>query len=122
MLGGHRRPVDLREDLAGFDQQGAPSWGQLHMVGRAIQQQHAQLTFQPLQLLAQRRLDDVFTGGRPAEMQLLSKGDEVAQLAKLHSARRISRWGSCWRTGMLSIAWCRSCAPLPGSRWCGIWP
>ena len=45
---------------------------------------HAQLTLQALQLLAQRGLDDVLAGGRPAEVQLLGQGDEVAQLAKLH--------------------------------------
>ena len=51
----------------------------------AVQQQDAQLTAQPLQLLAQGRLDDVLPGGRPAEVQLLDRGDEVAQLAKLHA-------------------------------------
>jgi hypothetical protein len=49
------------EELAGFDQEGAPGRGQLDTVRCAVQQQHAQLAFQPLQLLAQRRLDGVFT-------------------------------------------------------------
>jgi hypothetical protein len=47
-LGGQRRPVDLREDPPGFDQQGVPGWGELHMVGGAVQQQHAQLAFEAL--------------------------------------------------------------------------
>ena len=36
---------------------------------------------QALELLAQGRLDDVLTLGRPAEVQLLGQGHEVAQLA-----------------------------------------
>ena len=84
-MGGHRRPVDVGEDLPGLDQEGAPGRGQLHMVGGAVQQHHVQLTFEALQLLAQGRLDDVLAGGRPAEVQLLGQGDEVAQLAKLHA-------------------------------------
>jgi hypothetical protein len=35
----------------------------------------------------------VLTGGRPAEVQLLSKGDEVAQLAKLHSGSSDQQMG-----------------------------
>jgi hypothetical protein len=84
-LGGQGRPLDLREDLAGFDQQGPPGRGELHVVGGAVQQQHAQFAFEALELLARGRLDDVLAGGRPAEVQLLGQGDEVAQLAKLHA-------------------------------------
>src|SRR5215216_6362555 len=75
----------MLQDLPGLDQEGAPGWDELHMVGRAVQQQDVQLTFQPLQLLAQGRLDDVLAGGRPAEVQLLDRGDEVAQLAMFHA-------------------------------------
>ncbi len=67
-MGGHRRPVEVGEDLPGFDEEDAPGWGQFHMVGGAVQQEQAQFTFQSLQLLAQGRLDDVLTGGRPAEV------------------------------------------------------
>jgi hypothetical protein len=38
------------------------------MVGRAVQQEHAQFTFQPLQLLAQGRLDHVLAGRGSAEV------------------------------------------------------
>ena len=54
------------------------------MVGRAVHQRHTELPFQTLQPLAQRGLHDVLAGGGPTEMQLLGKGDEVAQLPKLH--------------------------------------
>ena len=39
-----------------------------------------QLTFQPLHLLAQRRLHDVLPLSRPAEMQLLGQRHEIAKL------------------------------------------
>ena len=40
----------------------------------------AELALEPLHLLAQRRLDDVLPLGRPAEVQLLRQGHEVAKL------------------------------------------
>jgi hypothetical protein len=67
-LGGQGRPIDLSEDLSGFDEEGALGRGQLDMVGRSVQQEHAQFTFQPLQLLAQGQLDHVPAGGGPAEV------------------------------------------------------
>ena len=79
-----RRPVHLSEDLARLDQERGTSLGQPHVVGGALQQAHPKLPFQPLQLLAQRRLNDVFPGGRVAEVQLLGQSHEVAQLAQLH--------------------------------------
>jgi hypothetical protein len=84
-LGGQRRPVDLGQDPPRFDEEGAPGWGQVDMVGGAVQPEHAQLAFEALQLLAQGRLGDVLTGGRPAEVQLLGQDDEAAQLANLHA-------------------------------------
>jgi hypothetical protein len=41
------------------------------MVRAAFQQANPELTFQPLHLLAQRRLHDVLPLRSPAEMQLL---------------------------------------------------
>src|SRR6476659_4968370 len=57
------------------------------MVGGAVHQRHTELPFQTLQPLAQRGLHDVLAGGGPTEMQLLGKGDEIAQLPKLHVGR-----------------------------------
>ena len=84
-LRGHRRPFDMGEDLPRVDQEDRTGRAQLHVVGRALQEDHPQLSFQALQPLAQRRLDDVFTGCGPPEMQLLGEGDEVTQLLKLHT-------------------------------------
>jgi hypothetical protein len=75
----------VRQDLPRFDQEHHPGGGQRHMVGAAFKQADGQLSFQPLHLLAQRRLDDVLALGRPAEVQLLRQRHEVAQLPKLHA-------------------------------------
>jgi len=50
------------------------------VVGGPLQQDHAQLAFQALQLLAQRGLTDVLAGHGPPEMQLLGQGEEIALL------------------------------------------
>ena len=84
-LCGHRRPIDVGKDLARLDQQGGAGRAELHVVGRTLDQEHPQLPFKTLQLLAQRGLDDVLACRRPAEVQLLGEGDEVAQLPKLHT-------------------------------------
>ena len=55
------------------------------MMGTAIQQPDPQLTFQPLHLLAQRRLHDMLPLRRPAEMRLLSQRHEIAELTQLHT-------------------------------------
>jgi hypothetical protein len=47
----------------------------------AVQQPHAQLALQGLDLEAERRLGDAQALGRPAEVQLLGDGDEVPQVS-----------------------------------------
>jgi hypothetical protein len=84
-LRGRRRPIDVGKDLPRLDQEGGAGRAQLHLVGRTLDQEHPKLAFQTFQLLAQRGLDDVLAYRRPAEVQLLGKGDEVAQLPKLHA-------------------------------------
>jgi hypothetical protein len=51
------------------------------MMRAALKQTHPKLTFQPLDLLAQRRLHDVLAHCRPPEMQFLGQGHEVSKLA-----------------------------------------
>ena len=72
--------VDVREDLPRLDQEHDAGGGQRDMVGAALQEADAELAFEPLHLLAQRRLDDVLPLGRPAEVQLLRQRHEVAKL------------------------------------------
>jgi hypothetical protein len=50
------------------------------MVGAAFQEAYPQLTLKPLDLLAQRRLDDVLPGGCAAEVEFLGQGYEIAKL------------------------------------------
>jgi hypothetical protein len=59
------------QDLPRLGQERRPGVGQRDVVGAAFQQAYAQLTLEPLHLLAQRRLHDVLSLGGPAEMQLL---------------------------------------------------
>ena len=78
--GRFRGAVHVRQDLPRLDQEHHPGGGQRDMVRAAFQQADAQLTLQPLHLLAQRRLHDVLPLGRPAEVQLLRQRHEVAKL------------------------------------------
>ena len=78
--GDFRGAVRVRQDLPRLDQEHDAGGGQRDMVGAALEQADAQLAFQPLHLLAQRRLDDVLPLGRPAEVQLLRQRHEIAKL------------------------------------------
>jgi hypothetical protein len=73
------------KNLPRVDQESGTGRAQMHVVGRALQEDHPELPFQALQPLTQRGLDDVLAGSRPPEVQLLGEGDEVAQLLKLHT-------------------------------------
>ena len=76
----HCGAVHMRQDLPRLDQEHRPGSGQRNVMRATFQQADAQLTFEPLHLLAQRRLHDVLPLSRPAEMQLLRQRHEIAQL------------------------------------------
>ena len=57
---------------------------QLHPPAGAQEQQRAELAFERLDLLAERRLRDVETLRRAREVQFLREGREVAQVAQIH--------------------------------------
>lgn len=59
---------------------------QAYFAPRALEKLQAKLAFQALDLLAEWRLGDVQLFGGPAEMQFVSYGDEVAQVAQFHEA------------------------------------
>jgi hypothetical protein len=118
---GRQQLAELDEDAAGLLQRPAqavreavpPSCGGglPHVVGAALQQLDAQLALQALQRLAQGGLHDVLAFGRPAKMQLLGQGHEVAQLAKLDgggtsspASRRPSRHAAADRTDATGTA------------------
>ena len=58
--------------------------GQADMAAGAVQQLHAELAFQRLDRLRQRRLRHVQPLRRPAEVQLFGDGEEVAGLPDFH--------------------------------------
>jgi glc operon protein GlcG len=93
------------------------------VTAAALQQRHAQLTLQPPDLLAERRLCDVQPLRGAAEVELLSRGDEVFNEAKVEPVDRYSllmRRQLVLDFGLLgphsSFANERSCKRRPGGR------
>ncbi|MNQ81647.1 hypothetical protein D3C85_966780 [compost metagenome] len=80
------RLVHLGQHLAGFVEEQAAGFGQLHPPVGAFQQARADFLFQRLDLLAQGRLGNTQLFGRPAEVQLLGHGNEIAQVSQFHGA------------------------------------
>ena len=80
----------MRKDLPRFDQQHRTGRAQPHMMGGPLQKDYVQFPFQPLQLLTQRGLPDMFAGRGPAEMQLLGQSNEIPQLPKLQTGYPLS--------------------------------
>jgi hypothetical protein len=90
--------LDLVEHAARLGQQGLPRTGQPHRPAGPVEQPHAELAFEPGDLLADRGLGDVQPLGGPAEVQLLRDGGEVRQLTKLHPRPRPP---PLWSTGTI---------------------
>jgi hypothetical protein len=87
-------------------------------VGAALKQPHAQLTFEPLYLLAQRGLHDMLPRSRAAEVQFLGQGHEVAKLAQLHAGHPYRRQSATIRSGgvrRIHVAWPRKLSTKPTS-------
>ena len=80
LLGGPGRGVGGLDGLARLGQERPAGPGQLDAPA-PDEELHAQLTLQALDLEAERRLGDAQPLGRPAEVQLLGDGHEVAQLS-----------------------------------------
>ena len=76
--------LHLGQQALGFSQQHAAAGRQAHALGVASQQLQAQLGFQRLDLLAQRRLLDAQRGGSAGHVARLGHGGEVAQVAQVH--------------------------------------
>jgi hypothetical protein len=67
-----------------------PRLGQFHPAAVPVEQCDADLAFEPLYLLAQRRLRDVQPLGRPPEMELFGDRHERPQMAQLHKTKTVS--------------------------------
>ena len=73
-----RDPVGCGKYSAGFGQEAFPGRGEPNVAGGAVEQRHPELTLEPADLLADRRLHDVQSLRRPPEAQLVGDGDEIA--------------------------------------------
>ncbi|MNN04923.1 hypothetical protein D3C81_1176640 [compost metagenome] len=82
---GHR-PLQLGQHLTRLGQEQPAGLAQRHSAVGALEQAHAQLLLQRLDLLAQRRLGNAQLQGGAAEVQLFGNGDEIAQVAEFHDA------------------------------------
>lgn len=63
----------------------APSGGEGDLAGGAVEQVKPEFAFQPPDLLADGRLNDVHPRGGPAEVQFFGDRHEVADLTQFHS-------------------------------------
>ncbi|ANZ41521.1 hypothetical protein BBK82_41800 [Lentzea guizhouensis] len=79
-----RRVVHGGQHGAGAVEVDGAGAGELDLAGGAVQQGHAELGLQLLDLLGQRRLGHVQAFGGAAEVPFLGDGDEVAQVAEFH--------------------------------------
>ncbi len=79
-----RGEVEVAQHLLGAPQERPARGGGVHAVPGAVEEPHAQLGLQVLDLLGQRRLRDAERGGGPAEVRVFGQGQRVAQVSKLH--------------------------------------
>jgi len=85
---GHARQTrglgGVGERGAGAVEKYASGFGERDAAAGAIEQADAQLTFKPLDLLAERGLRDGQTLGCAAEMKGFGERDEIAEMAQFH--------------------------------------
>ena len=74
-----RRALGQLQDAARVGQEGHPGRGQGDRPGGAVDELHAELALELLDLPAQRRLGHVQPLGGPPEVQFLGDGDEAGQ-------------------------------------------
>jgi hypothetical protein len=80
------RTIDSGEDITRVLVEGCASRRERDAAFRPCEQADVELPFERDDLLAQRRLDDVQTLCRTAEVHLLRDGDEVPEMAELHQS------------------------------------
>ena len=94
-LRGAHATLGLREREPRLGEKGVAGGRELDAACMAFEERRADLALQVADLPAQRRLRDVESPRRAAEVQLLGDRDEVAKVAELHARRR--RWTRCGR-------------------------
>jgi hypothetical protein len=94
------RPLHLGEDHPCPPDQCLPGDRELDALRRALEERHAQFSFQGLDLLGEGRRGDVQPARRTAEAPFLGHRQEVPELAQLHEPPR----------------YCSAADPRPGHR------
>jgi len=77
---GGRRPLGVAENLMGLGEEEAPRLGESHPALRSLEKADLQLLFEAPDLLAEGRLRNVQPVRGAAEVQLVGKDDEVAEM------------------------------------------
>jgi hypothetical protein len=86
-FGGHLpRLLRRGEHRSRLGQEAFAGRGEPDPPGRPVEELHAEVAFEPADLLADRGLDDVQPLRRAGEVQLLGHRREVGQLPELHAA------------------------------------
>jgi hypothetical protein len=80
VLGGR----ELREDPSRTSHEQLAGLGDRHAPSRTLDERQAKLALEPLDLLGQRRLCDVFPHRRSREAAFLGERNDVTELADLH--------------------------------------
>ena len=82
-----RRRFDFHEDSPRACDQQPAGVGDRHLAGGPFDERHPELLLEPLDLLRERRLCDVFSRRRAREMALVGERDQVPELPKIHKQR-----------------------------------
>jgi len=81
---GAQAQVDLVQGLGAVVQKLVARTGQRHALACAVEQRRADLLFELLDLVRQRRLRDMQPLGRAREVERAGQCDEVAQVPQFH--------------------------------------
>ena len=94
-MSGRNRVVKLAKDAPHFGQKDLADFRYPHMMRAALYKRHPKFAFEPLNLLTECRLHNVFPCRCTTEMTFLRERHEISKLTQLHPAngRRIRRSG-----------------------------
>src|SRR5437899_758694 len=82
--------LGLRDDRSCLSEEHSARVRQLHVTRRPMEEERLQLLLEAPNLLAQGRLTDMESRSRPSKMKFFGDGEEVAQVAQLHTGTHIT--------------------------------
>ena len=82
--------LGLRDDRSSLSEEHSARVRQLHVTRRPMEEERLQLLLEAPNLLAQGRLRDMESRSRPSKMKFFGDGEEVAQVAQLHTGTHIT--------------------------------